>query len=191
MYIVSSWEKEKKKKKRSKSIPVVHSSSPVHRLLTAQKVDSSKRLSLQNAERTKEIEVVSLPVKLQLGNKVNLTFVQGGSNSGSSRPYQKKNGTSGNHTYNFLFTIIYVRGGSRGLMRLQEACLGFYFNKNRQKKNNDLVCLLLKIIILCKRHVYIVIGPNTKLLLAILLVIPLQNVVTIGTKLQLPEGSVN
>ena len=39
MYIVSSW--KKKKKKRSKSIPVVHSSSPVvhssspvHRLLT-------------------------------------------------------------------------------------------------------------------------------------------------------------
>ena len=33
MYIVSSW--GGKKKKRSKSIPVVHSSSPVHRLLTA------------------------------------------------------------------------------------------------------------------------------------------------------------
>ena len=34
MYIVSSWGK-KRRKKGSKSIPVVHSSSPVHRLLTA------------------------------------------------------------------------------------------------------------------------------------------------------------
>ena len=58
-----------------------------------------------------------------------------------------------------VFNQLCVGGGSSGLMRLQEAGL-------------------LKIIILCKRHVYIVIGPNTKLLLAIFLVIPLQNVVS-------------